>query len=147
MSKLSTKTLIPPIILLAACVHQAPSPSAVPTVTVSQLMAAPEMWDGKRVRVQGWAVRSFEDVNLYASRAQACGNRLHPKVVGAEWDDGHFGSADRMRGGVFEGTFRNRLGVTQPDGTMTISTGQASPGPLEDIEVVRWTSPAEKACR
>jgi hypothetical protein len=116
-----------------------------PRVEIADLVAAPEKYEGMRIRIAGWAVRSFEDYNLYPSRAAACDRRGKSIAVGAEWDDSHL-TYRSMRKGVFDATFSNKLSRSQPDGSIIVSTAMSF-GPLEDIRLVEWKSAPSSPCR
>lgn len=109
------------------------------------LVAAPEKYEGMRIRIEGWAVRSFEDYNLYPSRTAACDRSGKSINVGAEWDNSHL-TYRSMRKGVFDATFSNKLSHRQPDGSIIISTAMSF-GPLEDILLVEWKSASSSPCR
>jgi len=47
---------------------------------------------------------------------------------------------------LVRGTFHNRYGVAQPDGSIVISNGAPGPGPLEPGSIVRWLSLPDKPC-
>lgn len=135
--------LLAAMVMTSGCTTLARSKQA-PMLSVSELVRAPEKWDGKRIRVVGWLTRDFENFNLFASREAACGVGDR-NAVGAR--SGSLIRYGTMRSGVFEGNFRNLYGTVQPDGEIIFSTGSRSPGPLEEISVIRWTTPAEPICR
>lgn len=130
---------------LVGCTSVPDTEIGPPHVEIADLVAAPEKYDGMRIRIEGWAVRSFEDYNLYPSRAAACDRRGKSINVGAEWDDSHLPYRS-MRKGVFDATFRNKLLRSQPDGSIVISTAMSF-GPLEDIRLVEWKSASSPTCR
>lgn len=115
------------------------------TVTVRDLRNDPERWDGQRVQITSWITSGFENFNLYASREAICGTNEDRGVVGA--DTARIIAYGTMRRGIFKGTFRNTYGALQANGDIIVSTGHASPGPLEQIKVLRWLSPAEPICQ
>jgi len=129
---------------LVGCTSVPDTEVGPPRVEIADLVAAPEKYEGMRTRIEGWAVRSFEDYNLYPSRAAAFGRRGKSNKVGAEWDDSHL-TYRTMRKGVFDATFRNRFSRSQPDGPIIISTAMSF-GPLEDIRVVEWKSGSSPPC-
>jgi len=131
--------------ILAGCTSLPDTDIGPPRVEISQLIADPEKYNGMRIRVEGWAVRGFEDHNLYPSRAAACNRRGKATEVGAEWDESHL-AYPSMREGVFDATFRNKLSGAQPDGSIIINTAMSF-GPLEDILVVKWKSASFAPCR
>ena len=130
---------------LAGCVYDHAVTNAPPLVEIPDLVASPANYDGKRISVEGWAVRSSEDYNLYPTRSAACNRSGRSNAVGAEWDDSQL-SYPSMRKGVFDATFKNKLFKKQPGGSIIVSTGM-SIGPLDDIHVVRWTSAPKPPCR
>ena len=130
---------------LVACASVPDVEVGPPRVEIADLVAAPEKYDGMRIRIEGWAVRSFEDYNLYPSRAAACYRRGNSIEVGAEWDDSHL-TYRSMRKGVFDATFRDKFSRSQPDGSIIVSTAMSF-GSLEDIRVVEWKSASSPPCR
>lgn len=125
--------------LLAACVANPPLPPGFSLVSLDVLVENPQAYHGKRIRVEGWAVTGFEDYNLYRSKNEACSGGVWAPKVGADWNEDILPYRS-MRRGIFDATFKNWIDVVEEDGSILISSGMSSPGPLEDIEVVRWTS-------
>lgn len=130
---------------LVGCTSVPDTEAGPQRVEIADLVAAPEKYEGMRIRIKGWAVRSFEDHNLYPSRAAACDIRDRSVQVGAEWDDSHL-TYRSMRKGVFDATFRDKFSRSQPDGSIIVSTAMSF-GPLEDIRVVEWKSASSPSCR
>lgn len=141
-------SLIRPSLILClfwagACAAQ--PDGAVPIVTISQIERRPGVWDEQRVQVTGWAVHDFENHGLYSDRSDICANGEDRAAIYAVWRDDLL-PLRTIRKGVFEGTFRNELGV-QPDGNIVVSTAAPGPGPLENIRLVRWLTKTMPACR
>jgi hypothetical protein len=130
--------------VLVGCTSVPDTENGPPLVEIADLVAAPEKYEGMRIRIEGWAVRSFEDYNLYPSRVAACDRRGKSNKVGAEWDDSHL-TYRTMRKGVFDATFRNKFFRSQPEEPMIVSTAMSF-GPLEDIRVVEWKSASSSPC-
>lgn len=128
----------------AGCTSLPDTQIGPPRVEIADLVGAPEKYEGMRIRIEGWAVRSFEDYNLYPSRAAACDVKGKSMNVGAEWDDSHL-TYRSMRKGVFDATFTNKLSQSQPDGSITVSTAMSF-GPLVDIRLVEWKSAPSSSC-
>lgn len=120
-----------------------PSSHQAPVLSVNDVIRAQKEWDGKRIRIAGWLTRDFENFNLFASRDAACGLGERDAIGASSGPLLRYGT---MRSGVFEGTFHNLYGTVQPNGDIIVSTGSASPGPLEDIRVIQWTAAAEPIC-
>lgn len=138
-------------LLLAAIAAAAPSLAAHRTpidVTVAQLVAAPERWEGRRVRVEGLATREFENNRLFDSYEDYCAlgePGPHREGLRLSWDDAHQRARRFRRMAVIEGVFHNPPVVVEaPDGSATITIG-AGPS-LTDFRLVRWTSAQLTRC-
>jgi hypothetical protein len=136
--------------LLAACATPASdSRTDIPRVTIRELIAHPERWDGREVRVRGLAIRDFEDSNLYESYAEYCrGFRRgrHWVSVGVNWPADGTNNIPRNRTMVIvRGTFTDIFG-SQPDGSLRLSNAMSN-GPIENPVIVRHLSLPYPRCR
>ncbi len=133
---------------LAACsvVRDRPRGDAVARVNPSSIAASPAEWDGRQVEMVGLLVWEFGTLGLYQSRAAYCrgGERTAIHVDWSVWPS--VTRADSRRQVMVRGTFRNRQGVVQPDGSRPVSNAASGPGPLEPGGVVRWLSAPMKPC-
>lgn len=114
--------------------------------TVQAVVAHPERWNCKRVRLIGVAVRAFENSNLYASSDDLC--RERPKAIAVDWYSSS--AADRprfIRMAEVEGTFRDFNDRKLPSGEIIMMNSWAGPGPLKDVRVVRWLSAELPRCK
>lgn len=133
---------------LAACsvVRERPRGAAVARVNPSSIAASPAAWDGRQVEMVGLLVWEFGDLSLYQSHAAYCrgGERTALYVDWSVWPS--VTRADSRRQVMVRGTFRNRQGVVQADGSREVSNAASGPGPLEPGGVVRWLSAPLKPC-
>jgi len=133
---------------LASCASLGPRPAGdgFARVNPASVAAAPAQYDGKPVEMVGLLVWEFENFGLYQSYGAYC-RRGDQAAIHVEWGSWPgVTRADNRRLVEVRGVFRNRVGVTQPDGSILIGTGAAGPGPLEPGQVVRWLSPPQKPC-
>ena len=115
-------------------------------INPASLANAPQQFDGRQVEVTGLLVWEFENLGLYQSYGAYCRGG-EKAVIYVDW--GHWPGvtkADSRRQVIVRGTFRNRVGVAQPNGSILISTGAPGPGPLEPGNIVRWLSRPAKPC-
>lgn len=125
------------------CAHTDQASGAYERVTVATLHASPQSWNGRKVEVSGIAVRQFENYGLYASRGDMCSRQ--PIAIYVRWDSANL--PDRFRRpATVRGVFNNLQGVTLPSGDILISNAAPGPGPLENVEVVRWNGQELAAC-
>ena len=136
-------------IALSACAairDSRPMADRIARVNPASVAASPAAWDGREVEMVGLLVWEFENLGLYQSYGTYC-RRGEKTAVYVPWDSwAGVTRADNRRRVIVRGTFRNRVGVTQPDGSIVISTGAPGPGPLEPGVVVRWLSAPLKSC-
>ena len=134
---------------LASCsvIRERPQAPTVARVNPASIAAAPAAWEGRQVEMVGLLVWEFEHLALYQSYGAYCraAERSAIYVDWSKWPG--VTRADSRRRVVVRGTFRNRVGVTQPDGNLIVSNAASGPGPLEPGAVVRWLSAPEKPCR
>ena len=139
-----------PIVLAAAFLAgcaSASSPIGIAKLTPAQIAAEPARWDGREVEVTGFMSWEFENFGLYESNDAYC-DCSEKAAIYVEWPAVSGATkADNRRLVMVRGTFRNRVGVKQPNGQILISTGAPGPGPLEPGMVVRWLSDPLPPCR
>src|SRR6185369_5932511 len=115
-------------------------------INPASLANAPQQFDGRQVEVTGLLVWEFENLGLYQSYGAYCRGG-EKAVIYVDW--GHWPGvtkADSRRQVIVRGTFRNRGGVAQPNGSILISTGAPGSGPRGPGNIVRWLSRAAKPC-
>ena len=125
---------------------QADATAGIARVNPSSIAADPARFDGRQVELTGLLVWEFENLGLYQSYGAYCrrGDRVALYVDWSQWPG--VTRADTRRQVTVRGIFRNRIGVTQPDGSILVSNGAPGAGPLEPGSVVRWLSVPHKAC-
>jgi hypothetical protein len=116
-------------------------------VSVYQLYAHPERWDGKKIEVSGLAVRQFEDYGLYESMDELCSDHLvqKPVAIYVNWEDSNL-ERRIIRRGTFRGVFENKNGVVRPSGEILVSNAAPGPGPLKQAQLVKWEGPPQPNC-
>ncbi len=144
------RTLLP----LALALLPAPAAHAAGTyrnVTVAQLAAEPDRWDGQRVRVAGLAVRERENFGLYASYEDYCSRgEVRPVAIYVDWPE-HLRDGRLFRKpAVVEGIFHKAWPQEPTDDpdmqVIVVSNVAPGPGPLTEVRVVRWTSGPVSRC-
>jgi hypothetical protein len=124
-----------PLAALLAAASDAPRKAAIEDV-----IAHPERWDGKRLKLRGLLVWEFENLGLYASRADYC---AHRRSVYVEWDKvAGVTPADTRRMAVITG----RLVLHRAGDPLILSNAQNGPGPLREAALVKWDSKPLKPC-
>ncbi|MDB5669720.1 MAG: hypothetical protein JWO25_679 [Alphaproteobacteria bacterium] len=124
-----------PLAALLIAASDAPKKAAIMDV-----VAHPEKFDGRQLKLRGLVVYEFENYGLYASRADYC---AHHRSIYVEWD--HVPGvtrADTRRMAVITGRLVLR-GVGDP---INISNAQNGPGPLRDTALVKWDSEPMAPC-
>lgn len=136
------------LLALTACATMSGVSGQYVRVSAADLALEPGRWDGRKVETNGLLIWEFENLGLYGSYESYCGGPHHAFPIYVDWDDWpEVTRADSRRYVTVRGTFRHRIGVRQPDGTILISTGAPGPGPLEPGKVLQWYSPPLPACR
>jgi hypothetical protein len=137
-------------LILSGCASIHAPPDAVAVVSIAELNAHPERWDGRRVQVTGLIVAEFENLGLYASWRDYCPRKTYSRAIYVPWDDqADFPQSQHRRMATVRGVFRNLNGVERMVGgqvEMIISTSAPGAGPLEDVEVVQWHGPQRPFC-
>ena len=99
-------------------------------VTIAELRADPEAWDGRKVEVRGYAVSEFENYNLYPNIEAFCRQLTDNRVglsVGVEWWDANRSGINR-RIVIVRRTFENLLSARPP---LTVSSAHSF-GPITE---------------
>ena len=131
---------------VAACATRAAPRDAIAHVNPASVAAAPAEWDGREVEMVGLLVWEFENLALYQSYGAFCRAGEHTAIY-VDWPAWPgVTRRDSRRQVIVRGTFRNKVGVKQADGSVLISNVAAGPGPLEPGHIVRWLSPPLKPC-
>ena len=129
-------------LFLASCASTTSDPEGAAQVSVTDLQTNPGLWDGRRVQVTGLAVAEFENWGLFQSWQDYCPGGAGKRAIYVKWDESVGSPQSRLRRvATMRGTFRNEIGVLREiDGEQygVISIGAAGPGPLDDVEIVRW---------
>jgi len=142
----STISLAAATIALAGCATLSKPRDAIAHVNPASVAAAPAQWDGRQVEMVGLLVWEFENLALYQDYGTFCRGGEHTAIY-VNWHDWpSVTRADSRRRVVVRGTFRNRQGVTQPNGAVLLSNAAPGPGPLEPGQVVHWLSAPAKPC-
>lgn len=123
-------------------------------VSIAQLHANPERWDGQAIEVYGFAVREFENSNLYPSYGAYCGGSGggYASAVGVEWPDELSTPLPYNRSYVLlRGTFENTRYGRRPDldtdeGIVIVIANSWSFGPIRDIEIAAVLSDLKPTC-
>lgn len=138
------------LLFVGGCASAGSTGPAASRVTVADLVAAPEAWDGRRVEITGLVVSEFENLGLYASWEDYCPREGWGQAIYVNWGDVRpRDAALPRRMATVRGTFRNVIGVERIDNgevVVMISTGAPGPGPLTDVRIVRWHGRTLPAC-
>ena len=134
------------IVLLASCATAPPARNTIAKVNPASIAASPAAWDGRAVEVVGLAVWEDGAFGLYQDYGTYCraGEHAALYVHWAEWPG--VTKNDSRRRVIVRGTFRNRVGSKQADGSTLTLAAAPGPGPLEPGAVVRWLSKPERPC-
>ena len=107
--------------LLAACATSpqtgAGKPNAIAKVNPASIAASPETWDGREVEIVGLVVWEDGSFGLYQDYGTYCRGSEHAAIYDHWPDWSGVSKKDSRRRAIVRGTFRNRLGVKQPDGS------------------------------
>ncbi|WP_293375518.1 hypothetical protein [Phenylobacterium sp. SCN 70-31] len=137
-------------LISAGCASLPPAPDGLAVVSIIDLSAHPDRWDGQRVQVTGLVVAEFENLGLYSSWRDYCSSQSRAHAIHVDWDkQSEFHSSRQRRMATLRGTFRNLVGVRRAGvegAEITISTGAPGPGPLEDVEMIQWHGPQLPRC-
>lgn len=146
--------MVKPIVLIAAAITLSTCAAiripergdGIVRINPASLAAEPARWDGRQVEVVGLLVWEFENLGLYQSYGAYCrgGEKAAIHVQWSQWPG--VTRKDSRRRVIIRGTFRNRVGVAQPDGSILVTNAAPGPGPLEPGHVVRWLSRPAKPC-
>ena len=133
-------------IMLAACATTSKPRSTIAHVNPASVAASPGEWDGRQLEMVGMLVWEFENLGLYQDYGTFCrgGERTAIYVNWHNWPG--VSRADSRRRVIVRGIFRNRHGVTQPNGAVLLTNAAPGPGPLEPGHVVRFLSRPAKPC-
>jgi hypothetical protein len=133
-------------LMIAACATRPAPRDAIAHVNPASVAASPAEWDGREVELVGFLVWEFENQALYQSYGAYC-RGAEKAAIYVQWEQWPgVTRKDSRRRVVVRGTFRNKVGVPQPGGSILISNAASGPGPLEPGHVVRWLSPPLKPC-
>ncbi|MEA3079296.1 MAG: hypothetical protein QOF05_704 [Sphingomonadales bacterium] len=131
---------------VGGCVTRSAPHDVIAHVNPASVAAAPDQWDGREVEMVGLLVWEFENQALYQSYGAYCRGGENA-AIHAQWEQWPgVTRKDSRRRVVVRGTFRNKVGMRQPDGSILVSNVAPGPGPLEPGYVVRWLSPPSKPC-
>jgi hypothetical protein len=149
---LGSLSLAAAVFLLAACVtgpHETTSAQAGPgiaRVNPASIAASPGTWDGREVEIVGLVVWETGSSGLYQDYGTYC-RAAESTAIYARWEQWPgVSKRDSRRRAIVRGIFRNRVGVTQPDGSKLILAEAPGPGPLEPGAIVRWLSKPRRPC-
>ncbi|MEA3081492.1 MAG: hypothetical protein QOD54_1160 [Sphingomonadales bacterium] len=132
--------------MLAACATPPKPRDTIAKVNPASIAASPAEWDERQVEMVGLLVWEFENQALYQSYGAYCRGAEHA-AIHAQWEQWPgVTRKDSRRRVVVRGTFRNKVGMRQPDGSILDSNAAPGTGPLEPGYVVRWLSPPSKPC-
>jgi hypothetical protein len=147
MSKARQMTLMAAAtFMLAACATPSRPRDTIAKVNPASIAASPAEWDGRQVEMVGLLVWEFENQALYQSYGAYCRGGENA-AIHAQWEQWPgVTRKDSRRRVVVRGTFRNKVGMRQPDGSILVSNAAPGPGLLEPGYVVRWLSPPSKPC-
>ena len=132
---------------LSACATMTPKPrDTIAHINPASVAASPAEWDGREVEMVGLLVWEFEVLGLYQDYGTFCrgGERTAIYVDWHNWAG--VTRADSRRRVIVRGIFRNRHGVSQPNGSILLTNAAPGAGPLEPGQVVRFLSRPAKPC-
>jgi hypothetical protein len=143
---LSSLSLAAASFLVTACATSPQPRDGIAKVNPASIAAAPATWDGREVEIVGLLVWESGSFGLYQSYGAYCRGAEHAAIYvpWAEWPG--VSSKDSRRRAIVRGVFRNRVGVTRPDGSTVMPAGAPGPGPLEPGVIVRWLSESQRPC-
>ncbi|MCA1750144.1 MAG: hypothetical protein LC634_11690 [Sphingomonadales bacterium] len=140
---------------LAGCATTLPPPApGYERVTLADLHRRPDYWHGRDIELRGFAVREFENSNIFPSYGAYCDGGMagYLSAVGVEWpgergDPMPYNRSYVLLRGTFENTrYGRRPDLDTEEGIVIVMANSWSFGPIHDVEIAAVFTDPKPTC-